>query len=75
MKLEVLVSGIFQFNDRRALQLISVLLNFVDLSGMNQLPPHDFDQDEQLVTVNVNLADVKIEDISLGFSSRKVSSL
>ena len=46
---------------------------FLDLSGMNQLPPHDYDQDEQKVTLNINLADVKVEDISLGFSSRKVS--
>ena len=47
--------------------------HFLDLSGMNQLPPLDYDQDEQTVTLNINLVDVKVEDISLGFSSRKVS--
>ena len=46
---------------------------FVDVSGMNQLPPFDYDQDEESVTVNINLPDVKVEDISLGFTSRKAS--
>ena len=58
---------------KTAMNKLFSFLFFLDLSGMNQLPPHDYDQDEQTVTLNINLADVKVEDISLGFSSRKVS--
>ena len=42
---------------------------------MNKLPPYDYDQDEESVVVNINLPNVKVEDMSLGFSTRKVRSL
>ena len=46
-----------------------------DIAGMNRLPPYDYDQDEESVLFNINLSEVKMEDVSLGFSSRKVSKI
>ena len=48
---------------------------FLDIAGMNQLPAYDYDQDEKSVQFNINLPHVKMEDVSLGFSPRKVSEV
>ncbi|XP_065061988.1 uncharacterized protein LOC135688869 isoform X2 [Rhopilema esculentum] len=43
----------------------------MDLTGRTKLPPYDYDQNEETVTVNIHLSNVRIEDVSLGFGSRK----
>lgn len=49
------------------------MFSIVDIAGINKLPKFDYDQDEELVNVNIHLSNAQVEDISLGFNSRKVS--
>ena len=42
---------------------------------MYELPPYNYDQDEESVTVNIDISNVKMDNVSLGFHSRKVLSI
>eukprot|EP00794_Sanderia_malayensis_P004607 gene4607-5213_t len=63
-----LMGGVAEKSDSIGLEFA----NLPNIAGMYKVPPFDYDQDEKSISVNINIANVKMENVSLGFSSRKV---